>query len=130
MQVYLVRHAKAAPGSPDEARRLTPAGRSQATELGARLRADGVRPDAIVTSPLARARETGELIAAELGLDAVEDERLAPGATAEDLRAAVADLGDVVVAVGHQPDCSEIVAAVTGGPEPKFPPAAAVLLRL
>jgi phosphohistidine phosphatase SixA len=35
-------------------------------------------------------------------------------ATADDLRAAVAGHGDTVVAVCHQPDCSEIVLALTG----------------
>jgi len=42
------------------------------------------------------------------------DERLAPGATLEDLQAAIADRGETVVAVGHQPDCSAIVLALTG----------------
>ena len=50
----------------------------------------------------------------------MEEERLAPGATADDLRAVVAGRGEIVVVVGHQPDCGQIYAALTGEPEPKF----------
>jgi phosphohistidine phosphatase len=130
MQLYLVRHAEAAGGEPDELRALTPAGREQARSLGARLRESGVRPDAILTSPLLRARETGTLIGRELGLEAATDDRLAPGATAETLTGAVAGRGEVVVVVGHQPDCSRIAAALTGGPEPDFPPAGSFAVAL
>jgi phosphohistidine phosphatase SixA len=35
-----------------------------------------------------------------------------------------------VVVVGHQPDCSQIAAALTGGPEPAFPPAGMVAIDL
>ena len=55
------------------------------------------------------------------GLTAEPDDRLAPGATADSLRAAVDGRGDTVVTVGHQPDCSEIVLALTGY-QPAFPP--------
>jgi phosphohistidine phosphatase len=129
MQLYLVRHAEAADGEPDDLRPLTAAGREQARSLGARLRREGVRPDAILTSPLLRARETGELLARELGVRALPDERLAPGATA----AAVAEAArrwETVVAVGHQPDCGHIAAALTGEPEPEFPPAGFAGIRL
>ena len=81
MQLLLVRHAEAASGTPDELRPLTPTGREQARSLGERLRAEGVEPSAILTSPLLRARETGELLARELGADTAVDERSAPGAT-------------------------------------------------
>ena len=50
------------------------------------------------------------------------DERLAPGATAESVRAAVEGRGETVVTVGHEPDCSEIVYALTGR-EVSFPTA-------
>jgi phosphohistidine phosphatase len=130
MQLYLVRHAQAENGEPDHLRRLTAEGREQAQALGARLREAGVRPDAILTSPLLRARETGEIVGRELGVEAIAEERLAPGATAEAVAAALEGRGDTVVAVGHQPDCSRIAAAVTGGPEPDFPPAGAVALEL
>jgi phosphohistidine phosphatase len=118
MRVILVRHAEAEPGEPDELRALTPAGRATARALGARLAA--ARPDAVLTSPLRRARETAAAIAEAAGLEALSDERLAPGATAEDLRAAVDGPGEVVVAVGHQPDCGRIVLALTGREVP-FP---------
>jgi phosphohistidine phosphatase len=130
MQVYLVRHAEAAGGEPDELRPLTPAGREQARSLGARLRAAGVHPDAILTSPLLRARETGALLGRELGLGAVADERLAPGATAETVTSAVDGRGQTVIVVGHQPDCSRIAAALSGGAEPDFPPAGSVAVEL
>jgi phosphohistidine phosphatase len=127
VRLYLVRHAEAAPGEPDELRSLTPHGRAQARELGRRLRDEGVEPDAVLSSPLLRARET----ARELDLAPAEaDERLAPGATADDVRAAVAGRGETVVVVGHQPDCGRVAAALTNGPEPPFPTAGVVAIEL
>ena len=127
MRLLIVRHAEAGPGSPDELRVLTPLGREQAWELGRRLREQGVAPDAVVSSPLLRARETA--VALGLGEPQV-DERLAPGATPEDIRGAVEGRGETVVVVGHQPDCGQAVAALTGGPEPLFPPCGHVLVEL
>ena len=112
MRLFVVRHAEAAPGDPDELRPLTDAGRAAARALGERL-AD-LDLDAVLASPLLRARETAEAIARPSGLTAEPDERLAPGADADTVREAVAGRGEAVVAVGHQPDCSEIVLALTG----------------
>ena len=130
MKLLIVRHAEAAPGTPDELRPLTRAGREQARALGARLREDGLRPDAILTSPLLRARETGTLLGRQLGVPPVSDERLSPGAGAAQVAEAAAEHGDTVVVVGHQPDCGRIAAALAGGPEPHFPPAGSVPVSL
>ena len=121
MRLFLVRHAEAAPGEPDDLRTLTTQGKQQARELGRRFARKGVKPDAVISSPLLRARETAEGIASALGVDAEQDERLAPGATPEDVRAVVAGRGKTVVVVGHQPDCGQIVAAISGGAAPEFP---------
>lgn len=127
MRLLIVRHAEAAPGDPDELRPLTRAGRAHARELGVRLRAEGLVPDAIVTSPLLRACET----AAALGLGKPQiDERLAPGATPAEMRDAARTRGETVVVVAHQPDCGRAAAALTGGPEPPFPPCGTVLVDL
>lgn len=121
MRLFLVRHAEAASGEPDDLRPLTPAGRTVARTLGERLASE--HPTAVVSSPLLRARETAEQIARAAGLSPEADERLAPGATAADLQAAIADRGDTVVAVGHQPDCSAIY-LVLSGDEVDFAPGA------
>jgi phosphohistidine phosphatase len=128
--LYLVRHAQAAPGEPDELRPLTREGREQARALGERLRDEDVHPDALLTSPLLRARETGGELARALEIEAEPDERLAPGASVEDVRAAIEGRGERVVVVGHQPDCGEIAAALTGGPEPPFPAGGLAVLEL
>ena len=112
MRLFVVRHAEAAPGDPDELRPLTDAGRAAARALGDRLAEHEL--DAVLSSPLLRARETADAIARAAGLVAEPDERLAPGADADSVREAVAGRGDTVVTVGHQPDCSEIVLALTG----------------
>jgi phosphohistidine phosphatase SixA len=117
--LFLVRHAEAAPGEPDELRPLTDAGRAVARALGERLKAE--RPAAVLSSPLLRARETAEAIARAASLTPEADERLAPGATADTVREAVEGRGDPIVAVAHQPDCSEIVFALTGREEPFAP---------
>ncbi|HSB39085.1 MAG TPA: phosphohistidine phosphatase SixA [Gaiellaceae bacterium] len=130
MQLVIVRHAEAASGEPDELRPLTAQGREDARALGQRLADDGVRPDAVLTSPLLRARETAQELARAAGMEAEPDERLAPGATAEGVRAAAQEHGETVVVVAHQPDCSRIAAALTGGDEPAFPPGAMLAIEL
>jgi phosphohistidine phosphatase len=112
VRLFVVRHAEAAPGDPDELRPLTDAGRAAARALGDRLAEHEL--DAVLSSPLLRARETADAIARVAGLVAEPDERLAPGADADSVREAVAGRGDTVVTVGHQPDCSEIVLALSG----------------
>ena len=126
MRILIVRHAEAAPGDPDELRTLTPEGREHARELGRRLRNAGFAPDAVVTSPLLRARETGAALA--LG-DPTVDERLAPGASPDDMRDVATGRGDTVVLVGHQPDCGQAVLELAGV-EVRFPPAGSYELEL
>jgi phosphohistidine phosphatase len=125
VRLVLVRHAEAAPGEPDELRPLTPRGREQSRELVERL----PRPDAVLTSPLLRARETAALLARPHGLEAEPDERLAPGASDTDVLEAIEGRGETVVVVGHQPDCG-IVAARLGAGEVRFPPGGHCVVEL
>jgi phosphohistidine phosphatase len=129
VRLYLVRHAEAAPGEPDELRPLTAQGRDQARALGQRLLAEKARPTTVLTSPLLRACETGGELARALDVETEPHERLAPGAGVEDLRAAVEGHGEQVIVVGHQPDCGRITAELTGR-EPRFPPAGVAVLEL
>jgi phosphohistidine phosphatase len=127
VRLFLVRHAHSDPGDPDELRPLSAEGRRQARELGQRL-AD-IDPEVVLSSPLLRARETAAAIAEATGSSVRVEDRLAPGATAEDLRAALQGSKATVVAVGHQPDCSEIAVALTGR-DPGFAPAGVAELEL
>ena len=130
MQLYLVRHAEAAPGHPDEHRQLTEAGKLAARALGMRLRAIGARPAIVMSSPLRRSWETAAALAIALNVETVEDERLRPGMTIEQLKDAIRDRGESLVVVGHEPDCSKIVAGVTGSPPQVFAPASMVVMYL
>ena len=86
-------------------------------------------PTAVFASPLLRARETAAAIAKATGVELRVDERLAPGATTEDVLAAVEGAGATVVVVGHQPDCSEIALALGAG-DRDFAPAAFAEIEL
>ncbi|MDQ3876307.1 MAG: phosphohistidine phosphatase SixA [Actinomycetota bacterium] len=130
MQLYLVRHAEAESGEPDEERRLTQAGREQARALGRRLAEEGVSADALLTSPLVRARETAAALGAALGIEPEPDERLRPGATSQGVREAVRARGERVVVVAHQPDCGLIAGELAATDPPPFPPAGVVRVEL
>jgi phosphohistidine phosphatase SixA len=127
MRLFVVRHAEAAPGDPDELRPLTAAGRATARVLAERLANEGV--EVVLSSPLLRARETAAEIALAAHVPVEVDERLAPGATPEGVRAAAVGRGETLVVVGHQPDCSELVLAFTGRTE-RFEPASFVEVEL
>jgi phosphohistidine phosphatase len=119
VRLILVRHAKAASGEPDELRPLTPEGREAAQALGVELGA--LAPDAVISSPLLRARETAEPISAAAGVEPEIDKRLSPGASLSNIRAIVHGRGETVIVVGHQPDLSTIVYELTGADVPFRP---------
>jgi phosphohistidine phosphatase len=120
MLVFLVRHAHADKGDPDELRALSERGRGEARAVARRLAEHETPPALVLTSPLLRARQTAEPIAQASGAELRADERLAPGLTPDGLVAALDDEPGPVAVVGHQPDFSEIAFALTGT-DPGFP---------
>jgi phosphohistidine phosphatase len=119
VRLILVRHAKAASGDPDALRPLTQEGLEVAQALGAEL--GGLRPDAVVSSPLLRARQTATPIAEAAGVELDLEPLLSPGATPADIRTVAEGRGELVVIVGHQPDLSAAVHALSGADVPFSP---------
>lgn len=122
MLLYVMRHGPSedhAPSGLDADRRLTPDGRELVTvaaqELSRRVSAGLAR---IFSSPLARARETAELMRGHLapeGLVVVRDE-LVPGDEPpfDFVRELVALEGHVMI-VGHQPGLESLVRTLSDG---------------
>lgn len=120
MILYFLRHGKA--GQPrahdDDARELTSRGVA-ALRAAARLwRRLSLEPDVVISSPLPRALQTAELFVEGVALPnpPLVDDRLRPGASWSDLAAAAAEHPDAqrVMFVGHEPDLSSAVEALTG----------------
>ncbi|MGE3273857.1 MAG: phosphohistidine phosphatase SixA [Vicinamibacterales bacterium] len=123
IEVYLVRHAIAADRGPrypdDRVRPLTADGVSRFRRAVQGLAALDVTLDVVFTSPLLRARETADLLAAGLKpKPAVEIlEALAPGGAPKDVLAAIARAGRTsarLALVGHQPELGDLAARLLG----------------
>jgi phosphohistidine phosphatase len=67
--LWLLRHAEAVDGTPDDVRPLTERGVRQATDAGRALVALQARIDACLASPKVRAQQTAALACEPLGLD-------------------------------------------------------------
>lgn len=123
-RLVIMRHAPAEALTPhhhdDAARRLSPEGRRSMQAAGTALARLLPLPARIYTSPLARARETAELLAAMLGTAApVATPRLAPGfARAALVRELAAARLEPLALVGHEPDLSGFVGWLLGGDAP------------
>jgi phosphohistidine phosphatase len=119
MQLLIIRHgiavARGAPG-PAEERPLTPEGEAKFREAAKGLASLVDRPEALLTSPWLRARQTAAIAAAAWGrLEPVETAALASGSFDE--QAAVLDRypEDATVAiVGHEPWLCELLARLLG----------------
>ncbi|HEY3377966.1 MAG TPA: phosphohistidine phosphatase SixA [Armatimonadota bacterium] len=123
MQLYFVRHGAAGvreewAGS-DDTRPLTKAGKTQIAHVADALVALDIVPDVLLTSPLTRAAETADILAARLHLQKEErtDERLAPGFNTQRLKEILAEFPEAtaLVLVGHEPDFSRTIGEVIGG---------------
>ena len=119
-ELYFLRHAHAGDAQdwngPDDERPLSEKGEKQADRLGRFLAIVGFRPDAIISSPKVRAARTAEIVAGHLGVTVAIEPRLGTGLGISELEAVLAAAGDPVrpVVVGHDPDFSELVAALSG----------------
>ena len=120
MQLLIIRHAiaveRGTPGIPDADRPLTPEGEERFAEAAKGLAGIVDRPDALLTSPLLRAKQTASLAAAAWGqIEPTDAAALAGGSFDE--YAAVLDRyrGDSTVAiVGHEPHLSAVLARLLG----------------
>ena len=110
MELILWRHADAEDGKPDLERKLTPKGHEQAARVAKWLREHLPSQFSVVASPAVRAQQT----AAALGVQVKTDKALAPGASVEQILAAV-DTKKTVVIVGHQPDLGRALAHLVAG---------------
>jgi phosphohistidine phosphatase len=111
--IWILRHgdAEAGEGKPDADRELTEKGERQSIYAGRALKKLGVELDSCLTSPKVRAKRTAELACDVLGAEVEVDDQLA-GGDFDPLELA-AGRGEVML-VGHEPDCSQAVALVTG----------------
>ena len=123
MELYFLRHGRSvsrADWAEDDGQRpLTEDGRLDMAREVATLARFGLRPDLIVTSPLRRARQTAEIVAA--GLEAsdrlIDDDRLAQGFGPKRLRKVLRAHKEArhIMLVGHEPDFSATIGKLTGG---------------
>jgi len=109
--LWLLRHAEAADGFPDDERPLTRRGAAQAEAAGRALAVLGVHIDACLTSPKLRALQTAELACEALGVEVTVEPRL--GGEPFDVSELVDGLGDVLL-VGHDPSFTLTLHDLTG----------------
>jgi len=123
MILYFLRHGLS--GSREEwkgddaLRPLTKEGMKSMVKQAETLADLGLNLDLIITSPLARAFQTADIIADRLkkGDKLLQDERLGPGFSSDDLAKVLNDNAEAqnIMLVGHEPDFSLTISALTGG---------------
>ena len=121
MMLYLMRHGLAeepTPKSDDGARKLTEKGAEKIRKAAAGMRATDLAFNMILTSPIARAAETAEIVAAELGGPkprAVPE--LSTGASPTGALEALIKLRlpENVLVVGHEPTLSRLASLMLTG---------------
>jgi len=118
--LILMRHGEAGEADsrrwPDDRQRpLTDAGRREHARVAEALRRMGVRFDRLLSSPLARARETAEITARAYGAPPPEltellGDNAEPGSTLAGLAGVEAS---ALLCVGHEPTLSRLAALLT-----------------
>src|SRR5450631_1080811 len=119
MDLYFLRHGEADwPNwkKSDDERPLTKRGKKEVREVAAFLKRIKAQPALIVTSPLPRASQTAEIAAEYLKVKCCEDKLLTPGFRRPELERLLNKYPEEsLMLVGHEPDFTETISALTGG---------------
>src|SRR5512139_4283188 len=119
MQICLVRHAIAvergtAGFADDRARPLTPEGRSR-MKAGAQGLKRLVTPEAILTSPILRAKQTADILEDVCKAPVKLLDALGTGEHSAAIEACAASGRERVILVGHEPWMSELLSVLLAG---------------
>jgi len=126
MRLYIVRHAiavpRGTPGVAEEDRALTEEGIKKMEDVAAGMHALGYVPDAVLSSPLRRARETAAILfkAFKKEIPLGITPALAPSGNRPDLYREICSYKKLasLMLVGHQPSLGEIAGEIIwGSPE-------------
>ncbi len=121
MMLYILRHGLAEEQSPkgdDSARKLTPKGVDKVRKAAAGMRAASLAFNVILTSPIARAAETAEIVAGELGSPKPRPmPELSTSTSPANALEALAKqrLPESVLVVGHEPTLSHLASLMLTG---------------
>lgn len=120
MNIYFLRHGLADwPGwsRPDDERPLTEDGIKRMKAEARTIKRLDLGLVAILSSPLARARQTADCVAERVGIPVVENRLLAPGFNREKLGKILGEYknANALMLVGHEPDFSMTIGALIGG---------------
>ena len=118
MELYFLRHGEADwPNwkKSDDERPLTKRGQKEMREVARFLARLKAKPSLILTSPLPRASQTAEIAAEYLNRECREEKLLSPGFGKRELEQLLGDYaGENLMIVGHEPDFTGAIAALTG----------------
>jgi phosphohistidine phosphatase len=118
MHLYFLRHGEADWPNwdrPDDERPLTERGKKEMRKVAKFLRALDVPLDDILSSPLARARQTADIVAERFELHVREQETLTGGFNVSGLKELVQKYPvDNLMIVGHEPNFTEVISELTG----------------
>jgi phosphohistidine phosphatase len=119
MTLYLLRHGAADWPDwdrPDDERPLTKKGKKEMRRVAEFLDQLKVAPSLILSSPLPRAWQTAEIVAEYLHVALREESALSPGFSAAELQSMLRQHQEAeLMIVGHEPDFSSVIHALTGG---------------
>src|SRR3954468_2763754 len=100
---------------PDDERPLTRKGREITHEVAAYLARLDVKPRKILTSPLPRASQTADIVAEHLQAPVEVTKKLGKSFTLRKLEELLTGETESVMVVGHEPNFSQVIKALTGG---------------
>lgn len=121
MKMYFLRHGVAVESDEwqgdDATRPLTSDGRKAMEREAKAIAQMEIEPELLITSPLARAKETAAIAGEELKMEPIEDKRLAGGFGMQALSQILREHADArsIMLVGHEPDFSGVIGELIGG---------------
>ena len=134
----IVRHAKSSwnnPGLSDHERPLNQRGERDAPDMGKRLKAHGIRPSLIVSSPANRAWTTARIIATEIGypIEFLQREKGLYHASVDQILDVIASQDEGfnnLMIVGHNPGLTDFANFLSPGLTNNLPTAGVVTVEI